>query len=113
MLNNKSVKNNTEDYISNYLDRDHLLAQAAEECSELAQACLKLIRVYDKVNPTTVSEEDAINNLAEEAADVLLCVSVLVESGLISPEAIESYQIAKYERWLKRLENKENEENGK
>ena len=47
-----------------------LLIQIAEECSELAQACLKLVRVIEGDSP--VSEADARDNLLEERGDVLV-----------------------------------------
>lgn len=40
------------------LSREELLAQLAEECSEAAQAALKLRRAGSGENPTPVSEED-------------------------------------------------------
>lgn len=44
------------------LSREELLAQLAEECSEAAQAALKLRRAGSGENPTPVSEEDAFHN---------------------------------------------------
>lgn len=41
------------------LPKAALLEQAAEEAAELAQACLKLARVYRGENPTPVTEEKA------------------------------------------------------
>ena len=43
------------------LSREELLAQLAEECSEAAQAALKLRRAGSGENPTPVSEEDAFH----------------------------------------------------
>ena len=76
------------------------LEQLAEEASELAQAALKLARIYRKENPTPVFEKEALENLNEEVADVALCVQVLSN--------IENYKIRrimnrKYKRWLERL----------
>lgn len=59
------------------LSREELLAQPAEECSEAAQAALKLRRAGSGENPTPVSEEDAFHKLIEELADVMLSASVL------------------------------------
>ena len=47
------------------------LAQLAEEAAELAQAALKLRRVYKRTgNPTPVTLQGAYQNLLEELADV-------------------------------------------
>ena len=49
--------------IKKKLPLTELLAGLAEECTELAQAALKLRRVFDKTNPTPVTETDAIIRL--------------------------------------------------
>lgn len=59
------------------LPREELLAQLSEECSEAAQAALKLRRAGGGENPTPVSEEEAFSNLVEELADIYLCSIVL------------------------------------
>ena len=58
----------TEDQIiiRNHIGEDEVLAQMAEEAAELAQACLKLRRALMNVNPTPVSEQEAVAKLAEE-----------------------------------------------
>lgn len=46
------------------LSEDAILCQLAEECSELAQAALKLKRAKKPhINPTTKTEEEARENL--------------------------------------------------
>lgn len=59
-------------YIVDCLPTEELLAQLAEEASELAQTALKLRRVEDGTNPARISKEDAIKNLLEEISDVCL-----------------------------------------
>ena len=54
-----------------------MLEQTAEECSELSQACLKLSRYMRRENPTDKDLGELKENLAEEAADVLLCLDEL------------------------------------
>lgn len=54
-----------------------MLEQTAEECTELAQACLKLARHHRGENPTFKDESDLIDNLHEEVADVILCLDEL------------------------------------
>ena len=76
-----------------------LLAGLAEECSELAQAALKLRRVFDQKNPTSMSEEEAIEHLYEEIADVKLYCSQLDIPARYISEIMER----KEKRWEERL----------
>lgn len=62
------------------LPETEILAQLAEEASELAQAALKKRRVLDGTNPTPVSLKEANDNLVEEGADVLLCLLETIPS---------------------------------
>lgn len=57
-----------------------MLEQTAEECSELAQACLKMARYMRNENPTTKNGGELTANLEEEMADVLICIDELYES---------------------------------
>lgn len=56
--------------VTDYLTTAEILAQMAEEASELAQAALKLRRAYDGTNPTPKSVEECEANLLEELAEV-------------------------------------------
>lgn len=76
-----------------------LLAGLAEECAELAQAALKLRRVFDGTNPTPVKEEDAIERFYEEIADVKLYCSQLD----IPARYISEIMDRKQKRWEERL----------
>lgn len=76
-----------------------LLAGLAEEAAELAQAALKLRRVFDGTNPTPKREEDAIEDLWEEIADVKLYVSMLD----VNPREISRMMDKKLARWEARL----------
>lgn len=76
-----------------------LLAGLAEEASELAQAALKLRRVYDGTNPTPVKEEDAQERLYEEMADVKLYCSMLK----VNVKYISDMMQKKQSRWEHRL----------
>ena len=80
-----------------------LLAGLAEECTELAHAALKLRRVYDKTNPTPVLEDDALDDLYEEIADVKLYCSMLS----IPPSYISKIMQQKESRWEERLINQQ------
>lgn len=76
-----------------------LLAGLAEECSELAQAALKLRRVYDGTNPTPMKEEDAIERFYEEIADVRL----YLEQISLPQSYINEIMLEKQRRWENRL----------
>lgn len=79
-----------------------LMAGLAEEASELAQAALKLRRVWDQTNPTPKKEEEAIEDLFEEIADVYLYVYVVG----IPVDNIKKITYVKLQRWKNRLEGK-------
>lgn len=89
------------DFIQEKVPQEELLALLAEEASELAQAALKLRRVYDGTNPTPVKLGAALANLKEELADVGLIVTVL-ELDKYQPE-IMRIQREKLKRWVTRL----------
>lgn len=76
-----------------------LLIQIAEECAELSQACLKLVRVMDGDSP--VSEADARSNLLEEMADVILCIKA--KTTTMEDNEIHARMIPKYQRWRERI----------
>lgn len=78
-----------------------LLEQLAEECSELAQAALKLARLERGENPTPKTEEECVQALLEEMADVHLCMGVVRDSR--SDYILDDIEIAKRERWAKRI----------
>jgi NTP pyrophosphatase (non-canonical NTP hydrolase) len=77
-----------------------LLAGLAEECSELAQAALKLRRCYDKTNPTPADPDKQYETFLEEIGDVELYLDQLY----INREVIKAYKAFKLERWKNRLE---------
>lgn len=86
--------------IAEKLGRDEMLLQLAEECSELSQACLKMVRANKGLTPKTVDE--CKESLAEELNDVKVCME-LVESliaGLQSKQ--EFYRECKTDRWYRR-----------
>lgn len=80
------------------------LEQCAEEASALSQASLKMARAMRGENPPDKALEELIDNLAEEAADVMLCLSDLIDySGLITAENVDSYYMEKANRIKKRF----------
>lgn len=80
-----------------------MLEQLGEECCELGQAALKLARKYRDENPTPKNLDVCINELTEEMADVMMCIEKIVDSGLVSHESIESWQLMKDVRWSGRI----------
>lgn len=63
--------------VSDILPKTEILAQLAEEASELAQAALKLRRALDGTNPTPKSVEECQKAFEEEYADVVNCIIAL------------------------------------
>lgn len=77
------------------------LTIATEECAELIQAITKLKRYgfYDRYK----------NNLHEEVADVLICITELVALGYLDIDKVAKYQELKIDRELERAIQKEEE----
>lgn len=92
------------DKISDYLSTSDLMCQLAEECSELAQAALKLKREMEGTNPPQESILECWESLEEEMADVDLVMGELLSAGNgLCIERLVDIRIDKRERWLKRL----------
>lgn len=83
--------------IKDRLGEPEALAQLAEECTELAQAALKLRRALDVKNPTPKTVEECRRDLCEEYLDVIICTGVLNLD--LPPEGVERKML----RWMKRL----------
>ena len=92
--------------ISDILPKTEILAQLAEEASELAQAALKPRRALDGTNPTPKSVEECENALIEEYADVVNCIIALDLDDAVF-DRMQKMQHEKEARWLSRLEAKE------
>ena len=80
---------------------DLTLTITSEECAELIQAITKVKRygLIDKYH----------DNLQEEVADVLICISELLILGYLDLEKINEYQINKIDREWLRVRKKEEE----
>lgn len=78
-----------------------LLEQTAEECAELAHACLKEARRLRGENPTPRTEEECKAAIMEEMADVALCLDMLDDSDYTLDPIIAK---AKLDRWRQRLD---------
>ena len=96
--------------VSDILPKTEILAQLAEEASELAQAALKLRRALDGTNPTPKSVEECEANLIEEWADVDLSLRCELGTDYFYEyrTKVEQMELKKLDRWLSRLEAKEN-----
>jgi NTP pyrophosphatase (non-canonical NTP hydrolase) len=93
------------------IGKSAMLEQTAEECVELAHACLKLARYYRNENKVYgKSEEEMLDNLAEEMADVELCTMEL-KKGLELYDEFLAQKDKKRARLRKRLEEPNEEIN--
>ena len=82
-----------------------MLEQTAEECVEMAHACLKMARYMRGENKVYKTIKEIYSNLSEEIADVSICMGELLSAGVISYESLDSDIIAKKERMQKRIQN--------
>ena len=88
-------------HIIEALGTEELLAQLAEEAAELGKAALKLRRALNGKNPTPVSPAEALRNVREEMADVLLCsISVGLDENITERTIRE-----KIPRWSGRIDH--------
>ncbi len=84
-----------------YLTRDTLLCQLAEEAAELAQAALKERRTLTRENPTPKTYQNAHTDLLEEVADVYVSLGELL--SLVDWEVVAHIRAEKEQRWIERL----------
>ena len=88
-------------HIKSHVSKKELLAQLAEEGTELAHAALKYRRALDDENPTPVSRTEAYKNLIEESDDVALLLETLALKWRI--EFNSGSRERKLRRWVERL----------
>lgn len=83
--------------ISKGISLGELLAQTSEEADEVGKAALKYRRtITPGASPTPTAPEEALDNLAEELADIDICASCVKEA--LPPEEAKAFQEA-YERY--------------
>ena len=73
-----------------------LMAITAEECGELTQVCMKVMRKY-----TTLEEiygDKYRDLLIEEAGDVLCMIELMVEHGILTDEELRARVTVKREK---------------
>ena len=85
-----------------------VLEQTAEECAELAHACLKLARILRKENPTPAQKIDVLEKIEEEAADVDVCIEALTQADVIAIDGLCYRANDKFERWKNRINEMKN-----
>ena len=71
-----------------------LMVITAEECAELSQVCMKIIRKYDTVE--SIDDEKWKQKLLEEVGDVYCMIDLLLEYNLIDENQV--YQRAQVKR---------------
>lgn len=79
----------------NNCKRDYLYRQLAEECAELAQAALKVVRAQNGETPEKL--EDAMDHYIEELADVFVMTGI-ANCDLNAVQAEKMYNIIEYKR---------------
>ncbi len=87
-----------------------MLEMIAEECSEATHACLKYARYLRGENPTPKTEQECLESLMEEIADVELCISILMGSDHVDFDAIMKLIETKERRWHDRIREAQNED---
>ena len=84
-----------------------LAGQGAEECCELAQALLKFQRIVEGVNPAAfMTEQDAVDNITEEIADVKNLIEMIEQALGISEDDVHMLRTLKMVRWMERMDLK-------
>ena len=87
-----------------------MLEMIAEECSEATHACLKYARYIRGENPTPKTEQECLESLMEEIADVELCISILMGSDYVDFDAVMELIEVKDKRWHDRIREAHHEE---
>lgn len=78
-----------------------LLEQTAEECTELAHACLKEARRLRGENPTPKTTPECWLAISEELTDLQICIEMLEAAGYHGDPAIAD---VKCQRMVQRLD---------
>lgn len=103
---------NDLEYIRSRLTQANLWGQLAEECTELAQAALKMQRMEQGANMPRKDRIECMQAVIEEHADVALCFEMLNWQDKEPRQDIREIKIA---RWAEHLKKEENQafENGR
>lgn len=87
--------------IRDYIGTPALLEQLAGECCELSQVSLKYARKLRGENPTPKTEQEVLDNLHEEVADILVCFDEMCP--LIDWDRVYDIKREKMKRWYERV----------
>ena len=101
LLNYPQLKILGLDKVAHTNGDDLTLTIAAEECAELIQAITKVKRYGFR--------DEYEDNLHEEVADVLICITELVCLGYLDIDKVADYQKLKINREIERAIQKEEE----
>jgi NTP pyrophosphatase (non-canonical NTP hydrolase) len=93
----------TEELLVDVIGAPAMLEQTAEECTELAQACLKYARYLRGENKAHKPLHTIRANFNEELADVAICIDELANGHLIDAHAVEECKQFKYKRMKERM----------
>ena len=74
-------------------DFQQLMAVTAEECAELTQVCMKIMRKYDSLD--SAQQDKYLAQLLEEAGDVLCMLELLTEHAVLDWKEIEARALVK------------------
>lgn len=111
----EDIRHAMDNEIENYVDIRAKLEQLAEECGELIQASMKLIRAIGNGNPTVIGRYEATVKLIEEWSDVTVAMNYILpylqeKVNFDIREQIEKIGRFKEQRWIERIrKEKENE----
>lgn len=105
---NEAVKNYSagirkKELLVDAIGKPALLEQTAEECTELAQACLKYARYLRGENKVHRSFASIRANFNEELADVAICIEELGKAGLIDYDELNPIRDYKRKRMKERM----------
>lgn len=98
----------TRQYIRGRVSHRSLLEGIAEECGELTQAAIKMIRTSLSDNPTPVTTEEAHKSLITEMKDVMVYMLALCDTDDEFDRLVESAKASStWVRWKERLWNEQ------
>lgn len=93
----------TKDEIARKTGTPALLEQVAEECMELAHACIKMARKIRNESYTPVDDTTLSYRLHEETADVINSIDVLHYDGTLDYDIVSGIAKTKMDRWSERV----------
>lgn len=79
---------------------DEIFCQCAEECAELAQACLKMRRVLH--GTTTADKNKVQQDICEEIGDTVNCIELILANGLADVNIVrKTKKMVEFEKRLR------------